>query len=290
MGVWKRIGITVKPGQPDLAALLRRVAAALAGRGLEFRFEPAVTAEAPDLAGACAASREEALARADLVLALGGDGTVLGVARDIGPRALPILAVNLGHLGFLTAVPPSELESALDSVLRGEAQVIERARLLVESGVERGAPQRDLVLNDVVFTKGTALARMIELQVRVEEQRVTTYRSDGLIVATPTGSTAYNLSAGGPLLHPGLAAIVLTPICPHTLTQRPLVLPDDQHVEVTLLSREDVAMTLDGQVVRTLRPGERVRIGRSPHSVRLVDLPGRDPFETLRTKLGWGAR
>jgi NAD+ kinase len=290
MGVWKRIGITVKPGQPDLAALLRRVAAALDERGLEFRFEPAVAAEAPDLAGACAASREEALARADLVLALGGDGTVLGVARDIGARALPILAVNLGHLGFLTAVPPSELESALDSVLRGEAQVIERARLLVESGVERGALQRDLVLNDVVFTKGTALARMIELQVRVEEQRVTTYRSDGLIVATPTGSTAYNLSAGGPLLHPGLAAIVLTPICPHTLTQRPLVLPDDQHVEVTLLSREDVAMTLDGQVVRTLRPGERVRIGRSPHSVRLVDLPGRDPFETLRTKLGWGAR
>ena len=156
---------------------------------------------------------------------------------------------------------------------------------MLESDVET---RRELVLNDVVLTKGTALARMIDLHVRVDDQLVATYRSDGLIVATPTGSTAYNLSAGGPLLDPALPAILLTPICSHTLSQRPLVLPDDNWVEVRLLSSEEVTLTLDGQVGIALAGGDRVRIARSERPVRLVVEADDNHFATLRNKLGWG--
>jgi NAD+ kinase len=198
--------------------------------------------------------------------------------------------VNLGHLGFLTQIHPDDVESELAAVLSGDCRIEERARLEVLSDSGGREPRRDLVLNDAILNKGTALARMIELQVRVEELLVATYRSDGLIFATPTGSTAYNLSAGGPLLHPTLPAIVLNPICPHTLTQRPLVLPDSMHVEVRLLSTEAVTLTLDGQVGATLLPGDRVRLTRSAHPVRFVTSPAHNPFEILRTKLGWGAQ
>jgi NAD+ kinase len=230
------------------------------------------------------------LTGSDLVIALGGDGTVLGVARDMGERSVPILGVNRGHLGFLSDVSPDVVDSALEKVLAGQYSVRERARLRV-SRLSRGELREGgLVLNDAVFTKSTPLARMIELRTRVGGERVATYRSDGLIVATPTGSTAYNLSAGGPLLDPSLRAIVLNPICPHTLTQRPLVLPDDAEVEVELVSHEEVALTLDGQSVEMLRMGDRARITCSRHPALLVELPPYNHFETLREKLGWAAQ
>jgi NAD+ kinase len=161
-------------------------------------------------------------------------------------------------------------------------------RLEVRALGREGAPE--LVLNDAVFTKGTALARMIELRTSVDGRGIADYRSDGLIVSTPTGSTAYNLSAGGPLLDPDLPAIILNPICPHTLSQRPLVLAEQRAIEVELRSSEEAMLTLDGQVGVRLATGDRIAFSRSAHPARFVVVPGHDPFETLRTKLGWGAR
>ncbi len=185
-------------------------------------------------------------------------------------------------------MPPDEAGSALSRVLEGEFEIRERSRLEVQ--VLGDSSPSELVLNDAVFTKGTALARMIELRVNVDGARMATYRSDGLIVSTPTGATAYNLSAGGPLVDPDLNAMILTPICPHTLSHRPFVLPDDRGVEVELASTEEALVTLDGQVGLPLQPGARVRIARSAHPARFVVVPGHDSFETLRTKLGWDTR
>lgn len=289
MLAFKRIGIAVKGRRAGLAPLVARVLATLAGRDVEVVAEPDVTALAPELSEGGVRTRAEMIERVDLVVVLGGDGTTLAVFREIGPRPIPVLGINLGQLGFLTDVHPDEIEDTLAVVLGGQFRIWERARLEVAGlGDRGGAPE--LVLNDAVFTKGTALARMIELRASVDGRRVADYRSDGLIVATPTGSTAYNLSAGGPLLDPALPAIILNPICPHSLSQRPLVLADERSVEVELCSAEDAMLTLDGQVGVAIRPGDRVRFARSAHPARFVIGPGHNPFETLRTKLGWGAR
>jgi NAD+ kinase len=286
---WKRIAIAVKPRQSGAEALIRRVLQMLEGRGVEVVVEGHAAEALGKRAGRTALSRDEILDGADGVVVLGGDGTTLSVVRAIGPRTIPVLGVNLGALGFLTAVAPDEVDEALEGVLNGEFEIRERRRLELRRLANPEAPP-ELVLNDAVFTKGTALARMIELATFVDGRRVATYLSDGLIVSTPTGSTAYNLSAGGPLLDPDLAAMVLNPICPHTLSHRPLVLPDDRAVEVELCSPAEATLTLDGQVEEPLQPGERVRIARSSHPARFVVVPGHDHFETLRTKLGWGAR
>jgi NAD+ kinase len=261
----------------------------LRAHGVEVVCEIETAAPAEDVPGVEMLPRDQVLTQSDLVIALGGDGTVLGVARDMGERSVPILGVNRGHLGFLADVSPDVVDSALEKVLAGQYAVRERVRLRVSrlSGGELRAG--DLVLNDAVFTKAAPLARMIELRARIGGEPVATYRSDGLIVATPTGSTAYNLSAGGPLLDPSLRAMVVSPICPHTLTQRPLVLPDDTEVEVELVSHEDVALTLDGQAVEMLRTGDCARITCSRHPALLVELPPYNHFQTLREKLGWGA-
>lgn len=288
MDSWERVGIVAKPGHSGLGPLLERIVSLLEQNGRETLVESGAAAQASELGAAEVVARDEVLARADLVIALGGDGTLLGVAREIGARSTPVLGINLGHLGFLTSVHPENVDRVLSNVLAGRCRIDERARLevvVLESDVET---RRELVLNDVVLTKGTALARMIDLHVRVDDQLVATYRSDGLIVATPTGSTAYNLSAGGPLLDPALPAILLTPICSHTLSQRPLVLPDDNWVEVRLLSSEEVTLTLDGQVGIALAGGDRVRIARSERPVRLVVEADDNHFATLRNKLGWG--
>ncbi len=286
---WKRIAIAVKGGEPGAEPHLRRALQALQGRGVEVAVEGSGAKLAPDLCSGPPRTLAEVLEGADGVIVLGGDGTTLAVVREIGPRPIPVLGINLGQVGFLTDVAPDGLERALDQVLGGEGEVRERSRLeILRLRPPSVAP--DLVLNDAVFTKGPALARMMELSTTVEGRAVATYLADGLIVATPTGSTAYNLSAGGPLLEPDLRAMILTPICPHTLSQRPLVLPDEHAVEVELRSGEDATLTLDGQVGAPLRPGDRVRISRSAHPARFVALPGHDHFETLRTKLRWGAR
>jgi NAD+ kinase len=286
---WKRIAIAVKPRQSGAEPLIRRVLQMLEGRGVEVVVEGHAAEALGKRAGRPGLSRQEILEGADGVVVLGGDGTTLSVVRAIGPRAIPVLGVNLGMLGFLTAVPPDEVEEALEGVLSGDWEIRERRRLELRRPGSPDAPS-ELVLNDVIFTKGTALARMIELATFVDGRRVATYLSDGLIVSTPTGSTAYNLSAGGPLLDPELAAMVLTPICPHTLSHRPIVLPADRAVNVELCSPEEATLSMDGQVVEPFRPGERIQIARSAHPARFVVAPGHDHYETLRTKLSWGAR
>jgi NAD+ kinase len=224
----------------------------------------------------------------DLIVVLGGDGTLLSVARRHagGP---PILGVNLGRLGFLTEIAREELYPTLVEVLAGE--FVSEPRSLLEVTLERadGRRQTYLALNDAVLAK-TALSRIIELELVVDGRPVSRYRADGLVVSTPTGSTAYNLSAGGPILHPLLPVAVLTPICPHTLTLRPLVVPDTSRVEVTLRTpRESVYLTVDGQEGDTVGHGDRVRIVRHAAQVQLVraGVP-RSIYEGLRSKLHWG--
>lgn len=222
----------------------------------------------------------------DLVVVLGGDGTLLSVARSLGRRT-PIFGVNLGTLGFLTEVGRGELYPALVEILEGRYAIEERHLLDVELA-RSGGPLRYRVLNDAVITK-SALARIIELTLQVDGHLVAHYRSDGLIISTPTGSTAYNLSAGGPILYPLLPVTVLTPICPHALSLRPVVVPATGVIEVTLeTQREEVYLTLDGQEGTSLSFRDTVRVTVSPDHVRLVKVGARSFYDNLRGKLRWG--
>ncbi len=225
----------------------------------------------------------------DLVIALGGDGTLLSIAGRIAEagRDIPILGVNFGSLGFLTEIRLDELPGALTQVLAGEATIDDRLMLLAEA-TRQGKAETHVVLNDVVFSK-PSVSRIIGLTVRVGTALVTEVRADGLIVASPTGSTAYNLAAGGPIVHPAVDALILTPIAPHMLTNRPLVLPGATVVDVEPTTAE-VYVTYDGQSGNRLQFGDRVRIRRAPHPLRLVKAPARSYFDVLREKLKWGAR
>jgi NAD+ kinase len=223
----------------------------------------------------------------DLVIVLGGDGTLLSAARSL-PSSVPILGVNMGRLGFLTEVGRSELYPSLEAVLANGYRTERRSFLDVALHRAGGSAISYRVLNDAVIAK-SALARIFELTVTVDGHLVGTYRSDGLIVSTPTGSTAYNLSAGGPILSPTLPVAVITPICPHTLSLRPLVVPDSSRIEVTLETpREEVYLTLDGQEGTSLSYRDRISITRSEAAARLVKVAGRTFYESLRGKLSWG--
>jgi NAD+ kinase len=227
---------------------------------------------------------------ADLVVVLGGDGTLISVARLVGNREVPILGVNLGSLGFLTEITLDELYPALESCLSGDYRVSERMMLRVTIERNGEAIQTHRVLNDVVINKG-ALARIVDLETTVSGSYLTTFKADGLIISTPTGSTGYSLAAGGPIIHPALECLVVTPICPHTLTNRPIVVDAGATVTVTLKSaHEDVFITLDGQVGMELKAGDQVRVQRAEHRTRLVMSQSKDYFEVLRTKLKWGER
>lgn len=233
--------------------------------------------------------RPEVLPELDLLLTLGGDGTLLRGARLIAPHGVPVLGVNLGHLGFLTSLAPQELEGALRAVIAGRIELDERmvleATAVGADGTTRGSY---LALNDVVLHRG-GVARMIRLAIRANGEEVGTYSADGVILATPTGSTAYSLSAGGPIVSPSVDCIVATPISPHTLAVRPLILPAEETVHVEILTpTEELIMTIDGQEAAALAPGERVAIRRAPTPLRLVRFPGQTFFSTLRRKLGWG--
>ncbi|MGB5295892.1 MAG: NAD(+)/NADH kinase [Thermoanaerobaculia bacterium] len=223
----------------------------------------------------------------DLVVVLGGDGTLLSVARNLAD-SIPILGVNMGNLGFLTEVPRSELYPSLMRFLAGDYGVDERALLDVTLKRASGEEVPYRVLNDAVINK-SALARIIELVVTVDGHRVATYRSDGLIISTPTGSTAYNLAAGGPILNPMLPVVVVTPICPHTLTLRPIVVPDSGSVEIRLeTSHEEVYLTLDGQEGTQIEFGDTISLRRSEDVVRLIKTSDRTFYDSLRDKLRWG--
>ena len=235
---------------------------------------------------------EKEVARsADLVVVLGGDGTLLHAARLLGGRRAPIVGANMGGLGFMTEVPQGEILSTLDRVLAGEATVSERLKLRVHlhrPGEQARALDAE-VLNDVVISK-TALSRMTELDTRYKGNFVTTYKADGVIVATPTGSTAYALAANGPIVYPTMQGMIIAPICPHTLTQRPLVVPDDGDIEIVLMNETEVYLTIDGQTGVPLGQGDRVQVKQSPNRVLLVRNPRIDFFGILRAKLHWGER
>ena len=222
------------------------------------------------------------------VVVLGGDGTLLGAARKVGRYGLPILGINLGGLGFLTEIPLKGLYKDMERLIAGEMEV--EARLMLEANVLRDNEEkcRFSVLNDVVINKG-ALARIIDLRVSIDRRFLTTFRADGLIVSSPTGSTGYNLSAGGPILYPNLEALILTPICPFTLTQRPIILPDTSVIEIKMgENSEEVTITFDGQVGFDLMDNDRVIIRKSEKKLKLIKSPDQDYFDILRTKLKWG--
>lgn len=282
----RSIGVCLKRAQPQAAGIVRGLEKWLLERGLVVRLDE----EAAEWVGRPGEARAELAAAVDLVVVLGGDGTLLSVARSAGSRPVPVLGVNLGTLGFLTEIALDDLFATLEQVLAGALRTEARMRLDVVAHRGSSVLGRFLALNDAVIS-GAALARMIDLETRADNLDVTTYHADGLIVATPTGSTAYSLSAGGPILMPEVEALVLTPICPHTLTQRPLVLPQTSQVEIIVRSRGDgVQVTADGQEGLGLREGDRVVVRRSEHPLLLVSSPVRDRFEILREKLRWGAR
>src|SRR5262245_61792029 len=282
----RSVGVAIKPGEPRARAAVRDLAKFLDEHGVRVLLDEHAAA-ALDAVGV----RRATLVRdADLIVVLGGDGTLLSVARSIEDRAVPILGVNLGTLGFLAEVPVDEMETALARALAGQMTIERRMRLAVRL-VRGGREQRCwLALNDAVITKG-ASARIVDLEARADGQLVTTYHADGLIVSTPTGSTAYSLSAGGPILLPDVPSLVLTPICPHALTQRPLVLPDSALIEVVVHPRGgEVQLAVDGQEGAPLAEGDVVSVCRSEHPALLVVPPQRSRFEVLRTKLRWGER
>jgi NAD+ kinase len=238
-----------------------------------------------------ALSEDEIRDQAELVVVLGGDGTLISVARLFSGKDVPILGVNLGSLGFLTEITVEELYTRLEKVLEGNPRVSERMMLEVTLHREGQEIEKCNVLNDMVINKG-ALARIVDLETKVNRHFLTTYKADGLIVSTPTGSTGYSLSAGGPIIHPLMSCIVITPICPHTLTNRPIVVTDESIISITVASSfdEKVYLTLDGQVGFELREGDSVEIRKALTTTALVMSRSRDYFEILRTKLKWGER
>ena len=287
----QRIGVVAKQRLQPAAEVLTALVAWLQDRGVEIVYELETAALARDSTHR-SLSREELPNAVDLIVVLGGDGTLLSMADRIGQagREIPILGVNFGSLGFLTEIRIDELYPSLESVLNGTARFDER--LMLQAEVHRGGHpfDRRVVLNDVVFTKGV-LSRMIELSVSVSSRFVTRVKADGLIIASPTGSTAYNLAAGGPIVHPIVDALVLTPIAPHTLTNRPVVIPGASTVEVQPhVDGSEVFVTYDGQAGYPLRDGDMVNVRRADRPLRLVKAPARTYFEVLREKLKWGER
>ncbi len=283
----KKIAILAKVHDPRCLGVAEELVNWLKKRGLE----PMVEAHLSRHLGCSEGIPAELIpAGADLVVVLGGDGTLISAARLIGARQIPILGVNLGSLGFLTEITLAELYPALERCLKGDYKVSPRMMLncLVErAGVEISSHQ---VLNDVVINKG-ALARIVDLETTVADFYLTTFKADGLIISSPTGSTGYSLAAAGPIIHPNLECLVITPICPHTLTNRPIVVDAGATISVQLKSvNEDVFLTLDGQVGMELKAGDVIRVRRAEHRTLLVTSRSKDYFEVLRTKLKWGER
>jgi NAD+ kinase len=288
-----RIGIAVKPKLVEARETLAELAGWLRARGVAgvWTTEAAKLVDGGDLT---VAEREALPAQVDVVLVLGGDGTLLSMAKAIAEstRDVPILAVNFGSLGFLTEITRPEIFSALDAVLNGRAT--HDLRMMLRASASHGGRESivHMALNDVVFSR-TALSRMIELSVSVGDQFVTSVKADGLIVATPTGSTAYNLAAGGPIVHPAMDALLLTPIAPHTLTNRPIVIPAEREVRVTPTGSnagDEVYVTVDGQTGFGLHEGDEIAITRADRPLRLIRSTTRSYFEVLRQKLKWNER
>jgi NAD+ kinase len=282
-----RFGIVVKPNKPDAIRLAKEVIEWLGKREVQVYVEEAV---APAIPHSHSCPRSEISQWVDFLIVLGGDGTLLSAARDMKGENVPILGVNLGGLGFLTETTLQELYPILERILEGRIETEKRMKLCatVLRGGERVGEYS--VLNDVVISK-SVLARIINLRNSINGAYVTTYRGDGVIVSTPTGSTAYALAAGGPIIYPSMDSILITPICPHALTNRPLLIPDRATVEFTLESEDSaVQLTLDGQVGCALNPFDQVVVTKAQDYVFFIKSPFKDYFQILRTKFKWGER
>jgi NAD+ kinase len=290
----ERVGIVAKLGQASVAPHLEEVAVWLEARGVEPVFEADAARLLPRHPARRTATRDDLPYMVDVLLVLGGDGTLLAVADRVSLAGLdlPILGVNFGHLGFLTEINFPELYPLLESAIAGRA-AIERRLIMRAYVLRRGERIAEHgAFNDVVITRG-ALSRIIELSVTVGGEFVARFNADGLIVASPTGSTAYNLSAGGPILHPAVDALILTPIAPHTLSNRPVVIPASAPVLVAPTAHDpnqEIVLTLDGQIGLTLEPGDTVEVSRNDTPVRLVKSPTHSYFDVLRRKLKWAER
>jgi NAD+ kinase len=284
----KTIGITSKPKKPEVREIVLQLVHWLHERSIHVLIDKE-TGSALDGSEKCV-TRNEMPSRADLIIVLGGDGTLLATARVLNRKPVPLLAVNLGGLGFLTVITRDELFPTLERVVAGDFRT--ERRVQIEAEVIRAGEviSSFLALNDVVLNKG-AIARVLDFDVCVDGQFISTYKADGLIVSTPTGSTAYSLAAGGPVIAPSVEAFIVTPICAHTLTNRPIVLPDSAQIEVEVKSqRESVYLTVDGQVGIAVRSEDAVHMRRASSVVELVQSPQTNYFEILRQKLKWGER
>ena len=285
----RTVGIISRPRRDDIARVVPPLIAWLRAHDAKVVCDSETTGCIGALAGGTL-PREELPACADLLIVLGGDGTLLSAARLAAARKVPILAVNLGGLGFLSTVSQDEIYAMLDEIFSSKHRVSER--VMLEAEIVRGGAviRRQIALNDAVLNKA-ALARIMDLELRVDGEYVTTYKADGLILSTPTGSTAYSLAAGGPIVYPIVAAFVVTPICPHTLTNRPLVIPDSAKIEIDFKAENDsVFLTLDGQIGVELFQGDRIRVQKAAEQLFLVRPARRQYYEILRSKLKWGER
>jgi len=281
----RTVGLVAKYQEAKAAQMVRWLIPWLKKRGKKVCVENGLAR-----AGAQSCSKKEMALKADLIISLGGDGTLLNIAPLVERPEVPILGVNLGALGFITEVAVDELESVLSKTLSGDYEVEKRMTLEVRVLGKNGRPHKFRVLNDVVIAKG-ARSRIIDLETYVGKDYLCTYRADGLIISTPTGSTAYSLAAAGPILEPTLGAIVLAPICPHTLTHRPIVVPSNAVIRVTLRSFGDTVILIpDGQQGMRLNNGDRVEARDYGLPVSLIKLPSRSYYEILREKLKWGER
>jgi len=291
MSAIKRIGIVLKPHQPDALKTICELTIWLSQRGIELVGGPEIERERVEHETGCsvAAVEQNQLAESvDLILVLGGDGTMIATARLVGDHDVPVLGINYGGLGYLAEFRIEELYTALESILAENYRLDRRVMLRVDLVRGENTIITNRVLNDVVINK-SALARIIEIEAYYNQQFVNAFRADGLIVSTPTGSTAYNLSAGDPVVFPSMNAIVMTPICPFTLSNRPIVVSDDAVVELRLKTgAEEVALTLDGQVGFPLEVEDRVVIRKSLTTFNIIQPSNRNYFDVLRDKLRWG--
>lgn len=283
----KRIGIYAKRNHPGAVIIAREIFAWLHERGIEVFLDQPLADEMGNSPGYPGGSIPTMV---NLIIVLGGDGTLISVARLVGDLPIPVLGVNLGSLGFLTEITLGEVYPVLELIMKGEFTV--SSRMMLDAVVRRDGREigRHRVLNDVVINKG-ALARIIDMEAWVDDSYLTTFKADGLIIASPTGSTAYNLAAGGPIVYPGLQCLVISPICPHMLTNRPIIVSDASVIRIEVkFQDEDVVFTADGQVGMPLKGGDVVEVRKARGSTLLVKSPTKDYFEVLRTKLRWGER
>ena len=284
MGIQK-VGIIANSSKESAVDYTCRLSEWLLKKGLEVFLDEEIADKAGIIPGI---SRKELASLVDIIVVFGGDGTLLMASRSVGGLDVPIVGVNLGGFGFMTVVNLNEMFSTMEFILKGDYKTSKRMMLdaILESDDEQKIEHS--ALNDIVISRGD-LSRMINLETFVDDRYLTTYKADGLIISTPTGSTAYSLSAGGPIVLPDLNSIIINPICPHTLTNRPIMLPPDSVVRIVLGPKEgNATATFDGQISVVMKSGDTIIVNKSTNYINLIDSPHHDYLEILRTKLGWG--